>query len=280
MLEQRVVQVNGSPYVRKYVSRDAAAREPWRYDRLVNEIRAGTRLAQVYGPRVPDELPWLVAYNIDAEEPFALLRAYHGYPVVDQVARFGPAEQRQFEVGLFRAVHLAACAEVVHGNLSLDHLRWDAGKVQIVDFESAARVGEPRRTGGGPVDARDDLWNAAAVLRRVVLGAVTGDPPPRAQDPERLRALLSPVFDQPVELRPRTADMLIRLRVDPDVRGTDPEAVLAAGRAAFDRVSAAKRAPRAAEPDVPRDRPRRMLRLFFGLFVLFFVLVVIGVISQ
>ncbi|HWO65110.1 MAG TPA: hypothetical protein VNO31_34245, partial [Umezawaea sp.] len=198
-LEQRLVKVNGKLYLRKYVSRAAGGRNPRLYDLLRNEIRAGARLGQVFPDRYPAELPQLVAYNIDAEEPFALLREYAGSPAAEHVARFDDAQRRRFESGLLRALHLIAQAGVVHGAVSLDSVRWDDGNVHLVDFESAERVGEPRRAGRsgirspeqaagtGVVDERDDLWGAALLIRRLHIGDVRQE---RGRDPQRLRELL------------------------------------------------------------------------------------------
>src|SRR5687767_5644858 len=100
VLEQRLVRVNEQVYVRKFVSSEAGRREPRRYDLLDNEIRAGTRLGQVFAGRYPPELASLVAYNIDAEEPFALLREYTGIPAAAVLSRLSDQERKQFEQSL------------------------------------------------------------------------------------------------------------------------------------------------------------------------------------
>ncbi|HEX6343562.1 hypothetical protein [Umezawaea sp.] len=264
-LEQRLVKVNGRLYLRKYVSRAAGRRNPRLYDLLRNEIRAGARLGQVFPDRYPAELPRLVAYNIDAEEPFALLREYAGSPAAEHVARFDDVQRRRFESGLLRALHLTAQAGVVHGAVSMDSVRWDDGTVHLVDFESSERVGEPRRAcrsavrspeqtaGTGVVDERDDLWGAALLIRRLHIGDARQE---RGRDPQRLRELLDPVFDNPVDRRPLVADLLGRLHTDAHLPPhVDPEAQLAAGRALFDRACARKRAPAAPPTREPVRSP-------------------------
>lgn len=270
-LEQQLVKVNGRVYVRKYVSRPAGERNPRLYDLLENEIRAGTRLGQAFPGRYPDELARLVAYNIDAEEPFVLLTEYIGAPAPGQVARFGDSQRRQFEHGLLRALRLASMAGVVHGAVSLEALRWDDGQVQLVDFESAERVGEPRRT-GGVVDERDDVLAAGHLIRRVHLGTAPAD---RGRDPQRLRELLDPVFTNPVERQPTLEQLLRMVHADHHPTGfVHPEQAFETGRQLFDQACARKRAssPRdttvGAAPVPPSPLRRLLARLTVALVVL------------
>lgn len=270
-LEQQLVKVNGRVYVRKYVSRPAGERNPRLYDLLENEIRAGTRLGQSFPGRYPDELARLVAYNIDAEEPFVLLTEYIGAPAPGQVARFGDTQRRQFEHGLLRALRLASMAGVVHGAVSLEALRWDDGQVQLVDFESAERVGEPRRT-GGVVDERDDVLAAGHLIRRVHLGTAPAD---RSRDPQRLRELLDPVFTNPVERQPTLEQLLRMVHADHHPTGfVHPEQGFETGRQLFDQACARKRAPSTRDTTVgaapvPSSLPRSLLaRLTVALVVL------------
>ncbi|MGM1057959.1 hypothetical protein [Saccharothrix sp. Mg75] len=273
-LEQRLVRVQDALFVRKFVSRAAGGRDPRRYDLLEAEVRAGARLGQVYVGHYPRELACLVAYNVDAEEPFALLRAYLDEPAIGASSRFGEPERRRFEQELFRALHLMAAAGVVHGAVALDTVRWHDGRLQLVDFEHAQRVGEPRRgaspaallNGADRVDARDDVVAAARLVRRVHLGpqADVGHPD-RSRDPERLRYLLDPVFDNPVESAPHAVDVLSALYGDVQLpRTTDPDAALHPGRALFEQVSAGKAGDPGPPPpnQPPPGRPRRGRRLF------------------
>jgi hypothetical protein len=295
VLQQRLVVAKNQLYVRKFVSRAAGSRNPHLYDLLDNEIRAGTRLAQVFPYTYPPQLAHLVAYNMDAEEPFVLLTAYSGEPAASPVSRFDDAQRRAFQIGLLRALQLTAAAGVVHGAVTMDAVRWDNGSLQLVDFESAERVGEPRRRGRsspvrspeqlegtGVVDIHDDMWAAGLLIRGLYLGPLMdGSPPDRSHDPERLRALLGPVFDNPVERRPDPTALLGKLRADSRLPAlTDPEAGLAEGRVLFEQISRAKGGPGAPETPDTRDsvaqpgrRPRRMLP-FLATMVLVMVVIV------
>lgn len=272
VLEQRLVRVNGRQFVCKYVSRAAGARNPRLYDLLENEIRAGARLGQSYPDRYPPELAQLVAYNIDAEEPFALLREYTGVPVSGPVSRFQDTERKQFERALVRTLRLTSEAGVVHGAVGADALRWHNGHLQLIDFESAERVGEPRRHGTaagrspeqaaatGLVDARDDLWAAAVLIRRLHLGPSADVQPDRRNDPDRLRGLLDPVFGNTVEHRPSAAELLVRLHGDNHLPAfVDPDARFTQGRELFENVARRKTVPVSSTKDVPaRKRSRKI----------------------
>lgn len=261
-LEQRLVKVGGRVYVRKYVSRAAGARNPRLYDLLDREIRAGTRIAQVYPDRHPPELPHLVAYNIDADEPFVLFLDYTGEPAVSQVSRLDEVQRKRFEHGLLRAVQLASAAHVVHGAVSMDTVRWGNGQLQLVDFESAERVGEPRHAGRGVTDERDDLWGTGHLIRQLHLGAAPAD---RTRDPQRLRELLDPVFNYPPEQWPTVAHLLVAVRADNHLPlAVNPESGLARGHSLFDRVSDRKRGGPVAPP--PPPPPPDGSKRFFGRF--------------
>ena len=222
---------NGEALLRKWVPAAEGGRDPHLYDLLDNEIIAMSRLRRAFRDGWPTELPQLVGYDADNEEPFVLLRPYTGRPAVDVAASFDGQQRRQFQIGMLRALHLIAAVEVVHGAVSLDTLRWDGAGVQLVDFESA-------RTAGGSADPRDDVWSAAMIIRELTLGTPAADP---ADDPEHLRALLDGVFG-PVGRRPTAADLLRRMRVDvPAILMADPDAALAEGRQRFTEASRRKR---------------------------------------
>lgn len=268
-LDQRLVVAEHQVFLCKYVSRTSGERDPRLYDLLDNEIRAGARLGQVFGGHHPPELSSVVAYNLDDEEPFVLLRAYIGDPAAGLAQQLDDATRRQFQIGLLRAVQLTAAAGVVHGAVSLNTVRWDGRQLQLVDFESAERVGDRRRGGSSPacapeqvagsgeVDGRDDLWAAGLLIRSLYLGGFTnGSRPDRTRDPELLRTLLDPVFDNPIEHRPHPADLLRLLRVDSPLPPlADPETGLRAGRAMFDQISARKHGSAEPEPPPPVPKP-------------------------
>ncbi|MBP2324814.1 hypothetical protein JOF56_005199 [Kibdelosporangium banguiense] len=290
VLDQRLVRVNGRNYVRKFVSRTAGRRDPQRYDLLENEIRAGCRLGQVFGERFPPDLAGLVAYNVDVEQPFALLREYVGAPAADQVRHFDDGQRKAFEQGLFRAMQNLGVAGIVHGAVTIDAVRWHDGRLQLVDFESAERVGELRRrrslgqpTGVDQVDVRDDMLAAAILVRHVQPGVPSnGSSPDRSRDPDRLRALLDPVFDNPVDRRPYPADLLAKLRVDnrPPPHD-DPDGLLAAGHDLFEHVSQGKLGSQEPEPPgKPSRRRGRWMRSFLALTVVLATTVIGLVVSK
>jgi hypothetical protein len=237
-LRQRLVATNGNTFVLKSVPPEAGARNPALFGLLDNEIRAGARLGYVYAHQYPAELTRLAGYNVDVEEPFALLHAYAGRPVAEVMSGLDDHRRRQVQVGLLRALQLTAAAGVVHGAVSVRSLWWTGTGVRLVDFESSQWAGEPRRTGlePGPADARDDVLLAGWVIRQLVLGEAAGARPDHGLDPESLRGLLQGVF-HPVAHRPYAEDLLGRLKIAVTAPpATDPEAGLAEGRRIFDAL--------------------------------------------
>lgn len=248
-LQQRLVSTAGNSFVVKSVPRAAGSRDSRLFDLLDNEIRAGARLGHVYARGYPPELARLAGYNVDVEEPFALLHAYAGKPV-PEMSRPDDHRRRRVQIGLFRALQLTAAAGVVHGAVTLRSLWWTGAGVQLVDFESAQLVGATRRTahGSGPIDVRDDVLSAGLVVRQLELGESSG-PAGNGHDPESLRILLKDVFQASAH-RPSAEDMLRRLQVTvtaPPV--TDPEAGLAEGRRIFDGPDTPAEPPAAAPGD-------------------------------
>lgn len=297
VLAKRIVVVSGKKYVRKFVSREAGERNPRLYDLLDNEVRACARFGQVFTDRYPAELPKLAGYNMDADEPFVLLQAYSGEPAAGPVSRFDNPHRQLFMVSLLRALQLTAAAGVVHGAVTMDSVRWDGDQVQLVDFEHAERVDEPRRAAGsiarsparspeqvagtGEVDVRDDVWAAGLLIRELYLGPLAASLD-RGGDPERLRTMLDPVFDNPVQRRPHPSDLLRRLRVDSQLPAmVDPNEGLAAGHRRFDQVCEAKRGgPTSDRPVDDRRRPAgwaRQLLPFLGTTVVV-AMVIIGIV--
>jgi hypothetical protein len=244
-LELRILEANGNLFVHKSVSLPKGSRNPNLYHLLENEIRATVRLAETFGGRMPTELPRLIGYNVDVEEPFALLAAYAGQPAADAVGSFDDRRRRQFQVSLLRALDLAAAAGVVHGAVRLAALRWDGANVQLVDFESARMVGE------SSADSSHDVPAAGQVLRQLAVG---GAAPVSRDDPESLRDLLKGVFG-PASRRPSAADLLSRLGVvvnQPPLAGSG--GLFARGQQAFAESSRRKRASLGPTPE-PEPAP-------------------------
>lgn len=258
-LDQRLVVAMARLYLYKSVPLEAGRRDPYLYTLLDNEVRAGCRLGQVFR-RYPKALARLVAYNVDVEEPFVLFDAYVGEPAADHADRFDDTRRWRFQVGLLKALQHTAAAGVVHGAVNLDAVRWDPGResVQLINFESSQRVGDPRNAGNramarspeqlegsGLVDARDDMWGVGLLIRALALRtSMNGARMDRGTDPQRLRNLLDPIFDHPAANRPGPTDLLRALHEDsPMPMPPDLEGHLAAGRQRFDQVSAHKRAP-------------------------------------
>lgn len=263
-LEQQLVRTaTDTVLIRKYVPRAEGRARPHLYDLLDREIRADARLLQVYGPVPPPELPTLVAYNVDAEEPFALLRPYESEPVTDDLLsrlvddKEAPA---RFRASLVRALLLTGRAGVVHGEVTFKHLRWTGTHVQLVDFEHS-RCADLRRSERPVlprVDVRDDLPQAGEIIRRLALGVSdAGLPADHARDPEHLRALLEGVFRK-TEQRPYARDLLDRMQVDTSLPPLkDPEHDLRAGWRLFDEMSTTGTAEATIPP--PRSGWRRRI---------------------
>ncbi|MGH3814482.1 MAG: hypothetical protein ACRDUV_18850 [Pseudonocardiaceae bacterium] len=246
----------GRRLVQKWVPRHAGAVTPSLYNCLDAEVRAGTRFRQVYDGRFPDELPELYGYNVDLWEPFVLFVEYRGQPAagsgLPEVAAMQPYRA---QVALLRALKFAATADIVHGRVAIEALRWDGVTVQLVDFEHAVRAGETRLAAGpaaaalpeqfagtGVADVRDDIWRAGFVLRQLTLGTLmTDQPADTSTDPPALRHLLSGVFAPTPEQRPHAAELLARLGADdPVATAPDLNDELMSGRRLFESKLAEK----------------------------------------
>ncbi len=283
MLHQRLVTgPHDALFLRKYVPIEAGRRNPGLYDLLDNEIRVTAHLTRMTGGRA-GEVPALLGYNVDVEEPFALLRPYIGQPAAEAVRILDQERMRHLQIGVLRALHLTGEAGVVHGALSLDTLRWNGSIAQLVDFESAQLTGEPRRPAGGPrqsperhqgagpADPRDDVWSAGVLIRELVMGPqAIAAPADQSADPERLRERLNEVF-HPVEQRPPAAELLRRMRVTAEpLRGADPQFGLADGYRMFDEACHRKGAPPPGPPPAgpgPGPGRRGWRRLLFTTLV-------------
>jgi len=251
------------------------------YDLLDNEIRIGLHLVRRFrsGP-YPAELSQLVGYDIDADEPFALFLPYGGEPAWKAAGRLTLDQQREFEIGICRALQLLAQARVVHGRLSPDTVRWDdpSGHVQLVDFSRAVLAGEPAPTGTSPwnppaqpgetraATPADDVWSAGALTYYAATGRQLDSPSEAMTLRGHLQTLLDGVFSAAAAQRPAAAQLLRRLRApDPWPGDDDTDPRFAAGQREFDQITAAKQAAVAPPPPSghteraprkPRRRPR------------------------
>ncbi|MGH3899824.1 MAG: hypothetical protein ACRDTA_16580 [Pseudonocardiaceae bacterium] len=238
--------------IQKWVPEHVGERDACSYDLLDAEIRASTRLGQMYGGSGnPGRLAAAVGYNVDVAEPFVLLEPYCGVPLVFR--RLELDELREFAISLLWTLQQTAAAGVVHGAVRLASLRWDsqARTLQLVDFERALRQGDPRRPvstiyglsreqveGAGQADVRDDMWGAGMVIRQLSVGPYTNG---SENLPTQVQVLLQGVFADTATARPHATDLLARLGIADSVSNArDPDAALAPGRHFFDQIIARK----------------------------------------
>ncbi|MGQ0777879.1 MAG: hypothetical protein ACT4NY_26295 [Pseudonocardiales bacterium] len=266
-----VVDRTGTRMVQKWVPHQMGKGHPGYFELLDSEIRAGTRLAQVFaGSHYPVELPRLIGYDVDGREPFVLLDEYRGQPATQHATRLTQHERHRFQVSLLRALLHTGAAGIVHGGVSLATLRWDGDHLQLVDFEQAAQVGQTQRghstasarSPAGAADPGDDIWAAGAVIHELTTGRHTnGGRYNLSQDPEALRYLLHDVLAEQPAARPDAAALLGRLRADASVEITPGvDAVLSAGRQAFDEASARKRGWQPEAPLPPLAEPAQFVK--------------------
>ncbi|MFI0464547.1 hypothetical protein ACH347_10750 [Saccharopolyspora sp. 5N102] len=258
-LPTRVVSVDGGPrLLQKWLPRNDSG-YPGLLGPLDREIRALHRFALTF-PRdsYPPELPRLWYYDVDGAEPFVLVEPYRGEPVEGLLPELAPQHRYRLQVGLLRALHLAAVAGIAHGRVDLGALRWDSATrtVQLVDFEHAAGIGEQRRSADDrPVDVRDDVWDAGLALWRTVHPHTGRGAPDLSVDGGALSTLLDGVFVNPPDFRPTPADLLTRLREPTDVPVLAPGSALVPGVEAYKNLLRRKRERIAAQAE--RDAPAR-----------------------
>ncbi|MGH3931044.1 MAG: hypothetical protein ACRDTF_13830 [Pseudonocardiaceae bacterium] len=252
-LPARVVSVDGGQrLLQKWVPRTPSG-GLGSLDRLDREIRATHRFGLAFPPDAyPPELPRLWYYDVDSEEPFILLGLYRGRPVAEVHQLLGAQDRYRLQVGVLRALHLTSVADMTHGRVDLDTLRWDAGTktVQLVDFEWAAWAGEqrPGTTDAGVADIRDDIWDAGLAIWRTAYPTHTGrGAPDLTVDGGALSTLLAGVFVTPSTARPAPGDLLTGLREPTAVQVVDRGVALRVGLRAFDNAVERKRAQRAEE---------------------------------
>lgn len=257
-----------------------------RSDMLDNEIRIGLHLIRAFGEEhYPAELPRVIGFDIDADEPFMLLLPYPGEQAAAAAGRLKLDEERSFEASLFRALRLLEVAGVVHGRIGPATVRWDKATsvVQITDFSRATLAGEPRRRAGqrpwsvaeqvagtGLAETADDVWSAGQLVFHVATGRPVdpgGAAPNLSVRGAALETLLAGVFG-PAPARPGGAELLGRLK-QPDpwpwpVSAVDPG--FAEGQRMFDEHLAMKfpgarqaplSTPPTGSPRGPGNPPRR-----------------------
>ncbi|MFF1609734.1 hypothetical protein ACFVYA_18315 [Amycolatopsis sp. NPDC058278] len=224
---------------------------------LDNEIRALARLTRAFPDRRPRPFPALAGYAMDTLEPWALFHDYLGVPAREVTDRLLGADQRDFMVNVFDALAHLSLVEVVHGQLSLDSIRLDGDRIQLVLFEDAALVGEPDRRRGGRVTPETDARAAGCLLYEAFTGTRPAGRPDLAEIP-LLASRLGDLFTASGPV-PEATEVLRRLgREDfPRIEGVDE---LEAGRAAFD-VARERKRPKPQPVPAPPAPPRRSSRV-------------------
>ncbi|MFI9560925.1 hypothetical protein [Nonomuraea endophytica] len=262
-LERRLtLVVQGTRIVQRVVPRAQGRDHDHLYELLENEARMGARLLGRLGRTHPVELPRLMGYNLDVEEPFVLLSDHRGEPVTRFSGSLLISEQQALQASLFRAVRILSACGIVHRRIDPHTVRWDGSAVQLTDLSHATPAGNRRtrlgeapyacpaqREGAGRASTADDLWSAGMVVYRTVTGREINDRPDLADAPA-----LQPIHDVFSDDPPTAQEVLARLRA-PDPMSSLPVAQdlgLEEGRQAFDRARAAKRGRVTKEPaDTP-----------------------------
>ncbi|WP_043619028.1 hypothetical protein [Nonomuraea candida] len=257
--------VQGVKLVQRRVPRAAGRDREHLYDLLENEARMGARLLTRLRRAYPPELPRLLGYSLDEEEPFVLLSDYRGEPVSRYFGALLINDQRALQVSLLRAVRILSACGIVHRRIEPATVRWDGSAVQLTDLSHAAlagtrrlRMGRPpyacpaQREGTGLTATSDDLWSAGMVIYRTVTGReITGLPDLSATP------ALQPLNDVFSGSPPSPQEVLARLRTPDPMQSIPVEQDLALeeGRAAFDRARAARREPVAVPESPTRVHP-------------------------
>jgi hypothetical protein len=244
------------------------------YDRLDNEIRIGLHLVRRFGfDNVPAEISCLVGYDVDADQPFALLLPYAGNLAQGVAGRLTLEQQRAFQAGFFRALRILEAAGVVHRHLSPQTVRWDgqAGQAQLVDFSRAVLAGEPRTavgpspwaspdqtSGGGIAGPGDDIWGAGALAYYVTTGRMLV--PDKAGEMAirggALQSLLEGVFAGSPASRPSAAELLQRLHEpEPWLGHVEANSRFTEGKDEYDQLMAEKWPPPPPPPPPPQVPP-------------------------
>lgn len=264
--ERRVTHLaTGIKLVQRRVPRSEGREREYLYDLLETEARMGARLLTLLGRAYPAELPRLIGYSLDVEEPFVLLSDYRGEPVSRYSGALLITDQRAMQVSLLRAVRILSACGIVHRRIEPATVRWDGSAVQLTDLSHATLIGNRRlrmgeapyacpaqRQGTGLAATSDDLWSAGMVIYRTVTGREIADLPDLSATPA-----LQPINDVFSGSPPSAQEMLARLRAPDPMRSLSVEQDLGLeeGRAAFDRAREAKQEPVAATENVTRAQP-------------------------
>lgn len=288
--------VQGTKLIQRRVPRAEGREREYLYDLLENEARMGARLLTRLRRAYPAELPRLLGYSLDADEPFVLLSDHRGEPVTRHFGSLLIAEQRALQASLFRAVRILSACGIVHRRIEPATVRWDGTVVQLTDLSHATlagdrrlRLGEPpyaspaQRSGTGVASTSDDLWSAGMVLYRTVTGREIADLPDLAAAPA-----LQPIHDVFSGAPPSAREVLTRLRVQDPMQSIplEQDLGLEEGRAAFDRAREARREGVATEetvvhPVLPQTEPRRpWWARWLPLAVLVVLLVVLWLVTR
>ncbi|MEU4223770.1 hypothetical protein AB0F17_05705 [Nonomuraea sp. NPDC026600] len=261
--ERRITTVvDGTRIIERRVPRAEGRDREYLYDVLENEARMGARLLACLWRDYPVELPRLIGYSLDVEEPIVLWSDHRGEPVSRYNGSLLISEQRELQASLFGAVRIMSACGIVHRRIEPATVRWDGSAVQLTGLSHAALVGDHRirlgeapyaspaqREGRGRAATADDLWSAGMVIYRTVTGREVADRPDLSLAPA-----LQPIHDVFSADPPTALEVLARLRAPDPLQGKPVESDLALeeGRAAFDQARKLK----TAEEPMPQPQPQ------------------------
>lgn len=254
---QAVITDDGMAYYRRSVPRQAS---PSHRQALDHEVRALSRLGHAFPDSAVRPFPRLVGYDVDTESPWALVTPYRGTPAGQQVGDLLSTRRNQFVAEFFHALAHLQEAALVLGDLTLSSLFLFGANVQLVQFESAVLVDEPRADGQGRAVPGDDMTAVGHVLYEVFTGVPAGPETLRLQEVPVLAATLGDLYGG---ARPPSAAAVLTRLGRTDVPKADYQLDLAAGYAEFERLRAGKQPPPPAEdppPVVQEQAPRRRWR--------------------